>query len=370
MSLVGIASYLGFKSASVSAELPRIVSAGALSNIVVRVAFDQKMKRVSASGPNDTLNPANWEVVNIGGGVAVSVSSVSLYQADPTTVDLLLSGEMTGGSQYEARSSNLESDNDLPLNILFEDYEFTGFGIAPRVSSAVASLGKVRVTFDSAMTDAGLTTPGNYQFTGPTSLSAVSVSKVASAIVDVLFSEEMRDSETYAVEVSGVSDLALNPIDPAHDSASFAGVGESPSLSSVVSGSISAVIVTFNEEVDQATAEDKTNYALKVLGGLSISVLAAVKVTATQYDLTTQDQESGTTYLLTVTGVEDLAGNVISPPGNEKTFTFEPAEPEPEWQRLLRVRPKDGSYSYADSAKKRRSGPSFAAGVVIEEKKK
>ena len=74
--------------------------------------------------------------------------------------------------------------------------------------------------------------------------------------------------------------------------------------------------VVFSEAVDESTSGLIGSYSLN--GGLS--VLDVVVLSPTSVKLTTSPQAVGTTYILTILGIADTAGNV-SAPGTSKTFS-------------------------------------------------
>jgi len=80
------------------------------------------------------------------------------------------------------------------------------------------------------------------------------------------------------------------------------------------------VEISFDEEVDPTSAADPAHYAINEL---AISD-AAVQPDGRFVHLTTSSQEYGQFYTVTVTGVADLAGNVITT-NNQATFTGLPA---------------------------------------------
>jgi len=75
-----------------------------------------------------------------------------------------------------------------------------------------------------------------------------------------------------------------------------------PTIVSVLNSGRDTLNVTFDEEVDQSTAEDPSNYQINN----GVSVINAVKVNPTQVVLITTDHGK---YTLTVNNVEDLGGN-------------------------------------------------------------
>jgi predicted extracellular nuclease len=82
-----------------------------------------------------------------------------------------------------------------------------------------------------------------------------------------------------------------------------------PTLASANATSPTAVEVTFNEQVDQTTAETIANYSVTNLT-ITDAILQSLGKTV---ELITTAQDPGYAYTVTVNNVEDLAGNVILP---------------------------------------------------------
>jgi len=202
--------------------LPTVVGAVALSSTEVQVTFSEEMKHVNPLSTDDALHPVNYVFT---GSVAVTAQSVALSQADPTIV-VVTTNEMTLGASYDVQVNDVESALGVGLSSTGNTASFTGIGIGPRVAEATASIFSVRVVFDSAMSDTGLTEAGNYTFGGPTTLDVDTVSKVDSAQVNITFLGEMINGLVYTITVENVVDEADNVIDPAHNEGTFIGIAE------------------------------------------------------------------------------------------------------------------------------------------------
>ncbi len=107
----------------------------------------------------------------------------------------------------------------------------------------------------------------------------------------------------------------------------------SPTLVSVTRyGDVARLKVTFSERVTAATANVAANYTL---GGGENITLAVLQPDGTNVVLTTGVIPIGTPDSLTVTGVKDVAGNLITSPGNQVSFSpkyeilFATADPGP-----------------------------------------
>lgn len=83
-----------------------------------------------------------------------------------------------------------------------------------------------------------------------------------------------------------------------------------PTISSIDVISQSEIDVTFSENVDQTTAETIGNYS--IAGGISVSSASLDGSNSSLVHLTTSPLTNGVTQTLTVSGVEDEAGNAIT----------------------------------------------------------
>lgn len=98
-----------------------------------------------------------------------------------------------------------------------------------------------------------------------------------------------------------------------------------PQVSSLTYEDATHLMVTFNEEVDQTTAETVTNYTFDGTAGLSGNPSAATLANGNEVTLTVDDMSGyadNSTIIVTVTNVEDVAGNVVDAANDEATYTF------------------------------------------------
>ncbi|MGC9336561.1 MAG: lamin tail domain-containing protein, partial [Candidatus Cloacimonadia bacterium] len=95
-----------------------------------------------------------------------------------------------------------------------------------------------------------------------------------------------------------------------------------PTLVSANATSSTTVRVTFSEKVSQQSAEDIANYSIE---GLDISA-ADLQPDEKNVVLTTSEQTPGEIYTLTVSNVEDLAGNQIEPNSTIDFTGYSPGE--------------------------------------------
>lgn len=196
----------------------------------------------------------------------------------------------------------------------------------PQVVSAVATAyNKVRVQFDQEVnkSDPGNSNdalnPANYAFTGGLTATSVVLVIPGPTLVEVTVDQEMLGGGTYEVEVSNVTNLFGELINPLYDTAGFTGIGIAPEVSSAAAQDAWTVRVTFNEDMkNNAALTTPANYTFT--GSLLAS--AVVRIDATHVDVTVNEMLQGLFYTVTVNNVEDLAGNAIaSPPDNQAWFT-------------------------------------------------
>jgi len=322
---------------------PRVVSAVALTSTTIRVVFDSEMNQ------SDVEDHTNYSFT---GSVALTPTNAVRTQADPTLVTVTVN-EMTDSASYQVEvDSAVEGSDGTVIDPNNRTASFSGIGVQPQVSSAVAlDSTTVRITFNEAMkNDAALTNTANYAIAGPTSPSNVSVNRVSPTIVDLTLTELLQGG-SYTVTVSNVVDVAENPIDPAHDDASFTGIGVAPTVdpSATIVDSLS-VYVDFSETVNPTGATNPANYAVVP----SLGTVGVTQISGTRYKLTFSNYQSpGDPYTITVTNVYDLVGNLVDPANDEATFLgylpgppllyFYPADDERDVapREFLRVRAVD-----------------------------
>ncbi len=113
----------------------------------------------------------------------------------------------------------------------------------------------------------------------------------------------------YTVAVNGVKDISGNAMSVA-ENVSFTGIDTTPPVVvSAVSLDSTTVDIAFSEQIERMAAESPVNYAITPELAVNGAVLLPDGKTVR---LTTAPQMWGTQYTLTVTGVSDVSGNIIS----------------------------------------------------------
>jgi len=132
-------------------------------------------------------------------------------------------------------------------------------------------------------------------------------------IDDAIYTYENPTVGDTFVSITGAVDYSydeygVNPRD-ANDFVTSGGDTTPPTINSANASNETTASIIFSEGLDEATAETVSNYAISP----SLNISDATLQNNNQVILTTDSQESGTAYTITVNNVEDLNGNVIVP---------------------------------------------------------
>lgn len=147
-----------------------------------------------------------------------------------------------------------------------------------------------------------------------TAVSGAPIPVVSSVVVAgpriKLYYSEARDGVLYVLNlpVVGIKDMSNNPF-PGPFTTNFSGVGIPPYL--VVAGAEDGyhVKVIFSEPIVTSEALVAGNYV--ITGGAGLTVYEVTQETALTFVLRTSLQTIGQSYLVTVSNIHDLQGNLI-----------------------------------------------------------
>ena len=92
-----------------------------------------------------------------------------------------------------------------------------------------------------------------------------------------------------------------------------------PEVTGASIANATTVIVNFSEALDQSTAQNPSNYTINNSITVNNAVLSTDKKMVT---LTTSPHSNGQDYIITVSNLKDLAGNIISPSANTAGYSF------------------------------------------------
>ncbi len=293
------------------ATAPKLSSAVATTNTEVKLTFDEKVDE-------NALSIANYSIDGL--SVLKAEYDVDADGNAVKTVVILTTSAQTQGTIYKVVVTTVTDLVGNVINADNDEYQFGGLAAdetKPQLSSAVATTNtEVTLTFNESVDEATAENIANYAIDG---LSVLKAERQTDKKVVVLTTSAQTQGTIYKVVVTNVTDVAGNVLNADNDEYQFGGLAPDttkPQLSSAVGLSSTSVQVTFNENVDEATAEDIANYAI---AGLTV-VKAERQTDKKVVKLTTSAQTQGTIYKVIVTNVTDVAGNVINADNDEYQF--------------------------------------------------
>lgn len=123
-----------------------------------------------------------------------------------------------------------------------------------------------------------------------------------------LYTTEHTEGKTYrlTIPVNGLVDQFLNPFDGLF-TIDYIGVGIAPTALLARSIDARLIEVTFDEPVLTSDAINAANYNIAP----TLTVVNIYQVSPTIYRLVTSKQAIGQLYMVTITGIHDLDGNLI-----------------------------------------------------------
>ena len=303
-----------------------VSSVSAISNTKVAITFN-------AAVPAALAVAANFSVK--AGTATLAVSAVG-QSADGKVLTLTTAAQTTG-TAYTITISNFTFTTATDAT-----QTFVGALADTTAPSAVAVSAYNNTTLLATFTEANrldtavAETIGNYTVAGLT-VSAAKLLTTASEIatyggtayksVLITISAQTAGS-VYTLSASNIKDVAGNTITAALTS-TFAGKGAdttAPTVSTVAAYNNAKLIVTFSENVDEATAETIANFTIAGLTPTTATLLTSATEIALYGGtinrtvlLETPAQTAGTVYTVSVLGVKDIAGNAIT---TASTSTF------------------------------------------------
>ena len=295
-------------------EAPRVTAVAVSGNRLVDVTFSEPLGASALAAGNYTLSGSGQGTLAVNPNSVVLLSG-STYRLTWTAGEMFIGGDLT---------ITVNGISDAAGNAVVTANSAThvagGQGVRPTVT-AVARTGArtIDVTFSEAM-GAGVTVSANFTLTGtgqgslagnPTSVAMQSGNKYR---LTWATGEQVTGGDL-TVTVAGVPDLAGNALGaPASGTHAGGGAGTAPTVTAVASSGLLTIDVTFSEAMG-AGVTTAANYALSGTGKGTL---------ATNPDSVAL--QSGNTYrcawalgemflggdlTITVTGVRDVAGNLI-----------------------------------------------------------
>jgi hypothetical protein len=311
---------------------PRVSSATVTGINTIRVVFNEGM--ADGSGTTALTRAANYSFTSPEG---FPISSDSVSKINSTTVDITTIGTMeTGTNNYRATVINVKDAAGNTIDPSFDDDLFDGVGLPFLLSAVPTNNSTIRATFDVNMSDAGLTTNGNYAFTCPAGavIAASLVTKITAKIVDITISGEMKIGfENYTLTLSNLTGALGGTIELGNYEDDFSGIGTSPTVSSATAINPTTVQVQFSENMADAGLTTNGNYAFTCPAGAVITVGSVARVggssSAVNISVSGEMRLGFDNYTLTVTlsSVTDTVGNPILA-SNTDTFNGNGIKPQ------------------------------------------
>ena len=291
---------------------PTITSVELVGSDHIQIDFSEPVEQNSAK----TLG--NYQVSN-----GITISSASLT-ADFRSV-ILTTSEHTPGSDYTISISNVKDAASNVMNPASLSYTAPSTNAeAPRLIAVQAvNQNVVEVQFSEAVSQATAQNTNNYSIqTGITVISA----SLSSNKTTVTLSTTAHSSGDYTITVSGVQDegeppLTMNGAQLVYNYTPPDNV--KPQIVDVEISNSTLLIVKFDELIDQSSAASINNY--QITPSLTISN-AALDNTGMNVLLITEEHSAGN-YSLAVSGVEDLAQNVIN--STSESYSYSPPDRTP-----------------------------------------
>ena len=298
MTSPGAVSFTG-----VDTTPPTVVSAVADKDNKVSIKFSEPVDSATAQ---NTLNYTISPVLQV---------FDAILQPDGQTVQLTTATQGLNAN-YTVTTSGID---DLAGNVITGSNTagFTGVDTTPPEIAWAVPIddSTLNVTFNEEVDRVQAQKAGNYDISPALNVTSA-ILQGDNKTVQLKTSRQLWQVN-YTVKANNVSDLSGNVI-AGNNVAAFTGMDTTcPTVLSVKAVDDRNVDVLFSEVVDAGTAQIAGNYSISP--GLTVNN-AVVQSDGKTVRLTTEVQTNQISYTVTVTGVQDLAGNTIN--GNNKgTFS-------------------------------------------------
>ena len=272
------------------------------------------------AAPVFTLHPSS-QTVAAGTNVTFTASSTGVpapayqWKKDGVNIDGATSSSLTitnvqaaNTGSYTVVATNTQgsaTSNPATLNIQVPPSAPSG------LSATAASQTAINLAWtDNSADETGFKVERATSSGGPWTLLATTAANAATYA-----STGLAGSTTYFFRVAATRSGMDSAYSPTASATTFSDTAP-PAVSSAAASSATQVTVTFSEAVDATTANAAENYSIP---GLSVS--SAVRQSNTAVVLLTVSGMAAGNYTLTVSGVKDVAGNMIVS-SNQASFTY------------------------------------------------
>lgn len=276
-------------------------------------------------------NIANYSIMS--GSDALAISSIVAKDVDQDgyydAVEIV-TDTMAANKLYKLTINNL-ADGSASANVIAKPITKDFRGVladktAPTVDPAIVAVTntmvEVKINEKNALDAASVTDLANYEFNNDLTVVKAEI-KAGEKPYDngyttiVLTTSEQTAKKNYSLTIKGIKDEFGNELKPVYGTTYrkyyFSGKGIDlvpPYISKVISVDNTTVKVVFDDRVDKTTATDPTNYVFN--NGLGAALSATLKKDGVTVELETPAQVANKSYKVTVNGVKDLSGNMLS----------------------------------------------------------
>ena len=282
-------------------QAPTLLSATLHGPDLLDLEFSEKLDKVSAE------NVSNFQITP-----ALNIAYADLVTDSENHVYLGTDNHQTGVT-YTVNVRNVQDQATVPNTLESETRQYTYRAddtVAPRLTSAVLQ-GEtfLELTFSESLNDVEATNPANYQITPQVTVTEATLDRSLNKVF--LYTAGHTVGVSYRVTVQNLRDRAVpaNLIGAGSNSASYQLASRDqipPYVSDVDIRSNTLIEILFNEPVDRASAETEDNYSIS--GETGIQIFSAELSHSPNVVWLTTSQHIQGSYSVTVSGIEDLAG--------------------------------------------------------------
>jgi hypothetical protein len=276
---------------------PEFISAQALSNTTVGLYFSKPLTSGTAE------NSSNYSLPGL------SISSATLSGSNPNLVILTTVSQQD--QLYTVTISNLVGINGETVGAPVSQ-SFTGDALPCLVSVSPPTKTTLELVFSEALDATTALEISNYTET----IAGLGITDVSLNANEIVLTTTLQVAGFgYTLHISNIEDMTGNTVDSGDASCteksftgSMTGDVTPPTIDSITVDSHTQLTIVFSEVVEQASAEDESNYSLSP--ALSISNASRHTINKNTVILTTASM-SAVLYTLTVDGVRDNALNTM-----------------------------------------------------------
>lgn len=233
------------------------------------------------------------------------ITSATLNNTDKWKVQLELTNPLTFGQSYTLGANNLEDESNNPLSA-----QSLSFQVRSRIlSTAIPSLQQVEIVFDSPVESASASNINNYLISPSTIPIAANRDAENESLVRLFFSPDLPANQNLVLKIGSIS--LLDGTISTEETRTLRFDNQAPTLVNAVILDSQRVQLTFNEAIEETTAEALNHYRLN---GSIPTDIDFDDDNPTQITLSfSAFFEFDVSYTLNIQNLKDLIENEITP---------------------------------------------------------